>query len=113
MLQVTLSGPHTVTPLVHTLATERNGIVYVFMGDAAMAPPLPDIAATHIPEEEAEIVFLLLLPFAFNYLTAKRALLIGMAGVFLFMIVYYRVFGVVSALVLLANVVLLPSWRAE
>ncbi|MEN9704196.1 MAG: hypothetical protein RLZZ393_75 [Pseudomonadota bacterium] len=38
-----------------------------------------------------------------------NALLIGMAGVFLFMIVYYRVFGVVAAIVLLANVVLLTG----
>jgi hypothetical protein len=25
----------------------RNGIVYVYMGDAARVPPLPDIAALH------------------------------------------------------------------
>jgi phenylpropionate dioxygenase-like ring-hydroxylating dioxygenase large terminal subunit len=39
-------------------AQERNGIVYVYMGDAAELPALPDIAATHIPEDEAEITFL-------------------------------------------------------
>ena len=38
-----------------------------------------------------------------------NALLIGMGGVFLFMIVYYRVFGVVAAIVLLANVILLTG----
>ena len=36
-------------------------------------------------------------------------LLLGMAGVFLFMIIYYRVFGVVASVVLLANVVLLTA----
>ncbi|MGH7033387.1 MAG: Rieske 2Fe-2S domain-containing protein [Stellaceae bacterium] len=39
-------------------AVERNGIVYVYMGNAAAAPPLPDIAATHIPEDQADIVFM-------------------------------------------------------
>jgi preprotein translocase subunit SecD len=38
-----------------------------------------------------------------------RALVIGMAGVFLFMAVYYRTFGLVADLVLLANVVLLAA----
>jgi preprotein translocase subunit SecD len=38
-----------------------------------------------------------------------NALLIGMAGVFLFMIIYYRVFGVVASIVLVANVVLLTA----
>ena len=38
-----------------------------------------------------------------------NALLIGMTGVFLFMIVYYKVFGVVASVVLLANVVLLTA----
>ncbi len=38
-----------------------------------------------------------------------NALLIGMGGVFLFMILYYRVFGVVASIVLLANVVLLTA----
>jgi len=38
-----------------------------------------------------------------------NALLIGMGGVFLFMIIYYRVFGVVASLVLCANVVLLTA----
>ena len=37
------------------------------------------------------------------------ALLVGMAGVFLFMALYYQVFGVVADLVLLANVVLLTA----
>jgi len=37
------------------------------------------------------------------------ALLIGMAGVFVFMIVYYKVFGVVASLVLVANVILLTA----
>jgi len=40
-------------------AQERNGIVYVYMGGAAEPPPLPDIAATHIPEDKADITFLL------------------------------------------------------
>jgi len=40
-------------------AAERNGIVYVYMGNAAKAPPLPDIAALHIPEQEASISFVL------------------------------------------------------
>ena len=38
-------------------AAERNGIVYVYMGAAEKTPPLPDIAATHIPESEANIAF--------------------------------------------------------
>lgn len=38
-----------------------------------------------------------------------RALLIGMALLFVFMIVYYRTFGVVANIVLLANVVLLAA----
>ena len=37
------------------------------------------------------------------------ALVVGMAGVFLFMALYYQVFGVVADLVLLANVVLLAA----
>ncbi len=40
-------------------AAERNGIVWVYMGAAEKAPPLPDIAATHIPESEATISFVL------------------------------------------------------
>jgi len=40
-------------------AAERNGVVYVYMGDAARVPPLPDIAALHIPESEANISFVL------------------------------------------------------
>jgi preprotein translocase subunit SecD len=38
-----------------------------------------------------------------------RALIIGMAGVFAFMAIYYKVFGLVADLVLLANVVLLTA----
>jgi preprotein translocase subunit SecD len=38
-----------------------------------------------------------------------NALIIGMAGVFLFMAIYYHFFGVVADLVLLANVVLLTA----
>jgi preprotein translocase subunit SecD len=38
-----------------------------------------------------------------------NALLIGMAGVFIFMIIYYRVFGVVASVVLVANVLLLTA----
>jgi len=37
------------------------------------------------------------------------ALLVGMAGVFVFMAIYYKVFGLVADLVLLANVVLLTA----
>jgi preprotein translocase subunit SecD len=37
------------------------------------------------------------------------ALVVGMAGVFVFMAIYYRVFGLVADLVLLANVVLLTA----
>lgn len=37
------------------------------------------------------------------------ALIIGMAGVFFFMAIYYKVFGIVADLVLLANVVLLTA----
>jgi phthalate 4,5-dioxygenase len=40
-------------------AAERNGIVYVYMGNAARVPPLPDIAALQIPESEANISFVL------------------------------------------------------
>jgi phthalate 4,5-dioxygenase oxygenase subunit len=38
-------------------AAERNGVVWVYMGEADAAPALPDIAATLIPEEEANIAF--------------------------------------------------------
>src|SRR4029077_6114303 len=38
-----------------------------------------------------------------------RALVIGMLGVFVFMAVYYKVFGLIADLVLLANVVLLTA----
>jgi preprotein translocase subunit SecD len=37
------------------------------------------------------------------------ALVVGMAGVFLFMAVYYKIFGIVADIVLLANVVLLTA----
>ncbi|MGH7090524.1 MAG: Rieske 2Fe-2S domain-containing protein [Stellaceae bacterium] len=40
-------------------AAERNGIVYVHMGAAEKAPPLPEIAATLIPESEANISFVM------------------------------------------------------
>ena len=38
-----------------------------------------------------------------------QALVIGMAALFVFMIIYYQLFGVVADLVLLANVVLLTA----
>jgi len=38
-----------------------------------------------------------------------KALMIGMAGLFAFMLVYYRVFGVVASLVLVANVILVTA----
>ena len=38
-----------------------------------------------------------------------KALVIGMAALFVFMIIYYQLFGVVADLVLLANVVLLGA----
>ncbi len=38
-----------------------------------------------------------------------NALIVGMAGVFLFMALYYKIFGLVADLVLLANVVLLTA----
>jgi preprotein translocase subunit SecD len=44
-----------------------------------------------------------------NIAAGVTALLVGMAGVFLFMIIYYKVFGIVADLVLLANVVLLTA----
>jgi phthalate 4,5-dioxygenase len=39
-------------------AAERNGIVYVYMGVAAEAPPLPDLPATHIPERDMDVTFI-------------------------------------------------------
>jgi preprotein translocase subunit SecD len=46
-----------------------------------------------------------------------RALIIGMVGVFAFMAIYYRIFGLVADAVLLANVVLLAAllsmWHAS
>ena len=44
-----------------------------------------------------------------NIQEGVTALIIGMAGVFLFMALYYQVFGIVADLVLLANVVLLAA----
>jgi preprotein translocase subunit SecD len=44
-----------------------------------------------------------------NIKQGRDALIIGMAGVFLFMAIYYQVFGLVADLVLLANVVLLTA----
>ena len=44
-----------------------------------------------------------------NIRKGVTALIVGMAGVFLFMIIYYHTFGVVADLVLLANVVLLTA----
>jgi preprotein translocase subunit SecD len=44
-----------------------------------------------------------------NIRQGRDALIIGMAGVFLFMAIYYQVFGLVADLVLLANVVLLTA----
>jgi preprotein translocase subunit SecD len=44
-----------------------------------------------------------------NIQEGVTALLVGMAGVFLFMALYYQVFGIVADLVLLANVVLLTA----
>ncbi len=38
---------------------ERNGIVYVFMGAAEKAPPLPNIIASQIPEDQANITFVM------------------------------------------------------
>jgi len=44
-----------------------------------------------------------------NIRMGVTALIVGMAGVFLFMIIYYKIFGIVADLVLLANVVLLTA----
>ena len=44
-----------------------------------------------------------------NIEQGRDALIIGMAGVFVFMAIYYQVFGLVADLVLLANVVLLTA----
>ena len=38
---------------------ERNGIVYVYMGAAEKAPPLPNIIASQIPEDQANITFVM------------------------------------------------------
>src|SRR5260370_30773006 len=37
--------------------TERNGLVWVYMGERAEAPPLPAIEATLLPEAEVQINF--------------------------------------------------------
>jgi preprotein translocase subunit SecD len=44
-----------------------------------------------------------------NIQEGVTALLVGMAGVFIFMAIYYKTFGLVADLVLLANVVLLTA----
>jgi len=44
-----------------------------------------------------------------NIQKGVTALIVGMAGVFLFMIIYYKIFGIVADLVLLSNVVLLAA----
>jgi phthalate 4,5-dioxygenase len=36
---------------------ERNGLVWVYMGERAAAPPLPGIEASLLPEDELQIVF--------------------------------------------------------
>src|SRR5690349_10691621 len=36
---------------------ERNGLVWVYMGERKKAPPLPQIEATLLPESEVNIVF--------------------------------------------------------
>jgi preprotein translocase subunit SecD len=46
---------------------------------------------------------------AVNIEKGVTALIVGMVGVFLFMIIYYKVFGIVADIVLLANVVLLTA----
>ena len=38
---------------------ERNGIVYVYMGAAEQAPPLPNIIATQIPEDQVTVNFVM------------------------------------------------------
>ena len=46
---------------------------------------------------------------AANIKSGINALILGMAGIFIFMVIYYKVFGLVADLVLLANVVLLTA----
>jgi phthalate 4,5-dioxygenase oxygenase subunit len=46
--------------LVHAKAykaVERNGLIWVYMGDRKTAPPLPQIEATLLPEAEVNITF--------------------------------------------------------
>src|SRR6266567_3364242 len=38
-------------------AAERNGLIWVYMGERKEAPPLPQIEATLLPESEVRIVF--------------------------------------------------------
>jgi phenylpropionate dioxygenase-like ring-hydroxylating dioxygenase large terminal subunit len=38
-------------------AVERNGLIWVYMGDRKEAPPLPEIEATLLPESEVTITF--------------------------------------------------------
>ena len=49
---------HKVSAKAYKVA-ERSGIVWVYMGEAQDAPELPQIAATLIAEEEAEISFVM------------------------------------------------------
>ena len=47
---------------VHTKAyrvTERNGLVYVYMGAAEQTPPLPDFPAAQIPADQVSITFVM------------------------------------------------------
>ncbi len=37
--------------------TERAGVIWVYMGDRAEAPPLPEIEATLLPEDDLTIMF--------------------------------------------------------
>ncbi len=37
---------------------ERNGLIWVYMGEAETAPPLPDLEANLMPEDETDIVFI-------------------------------------------------------
>jgi phthalate 4,5-dioxygenase oxygenase subunit len=38
-------------------ATERNGLIWVYMGERAEAPPLPELDPLLLPEDEAQIMF--------------------------------------------------------
>ena len=53
-----VSGPHDLTGHVKARAykaTERNGLVYVYMGERAEAPPLPQIEALLTPADETAL----------------------------------------------------------